>query len=104
MEENTICMTPGQASSKQRFYALLDRCPRIRHLWDKERAEIKVDLFEKELGVMSSGEVHLAKFMASVWFGDNQRYGFDLADAVACMDSKERQIILEWVADPFWPD
>jgi len=40
----------GLASSLQRFYDLLARCPRISHLWDRERAEIKVDLFEKELG------------------------------------------------------
>ncbi|MCU7927519.1 MAG: hypothetical protein KZQ97_13890 [Candidatus Thiodiazotropha sp. (ex Dulcina madagascariensis)] len=103
MEEKAIYMADCLASSHQRFYAMLDRCPRISHLWDRERAEIKIDLFESELGVMSPGEVHLAKFMASVWFGDNHRYGFDLADAVACMDSRERQIILEWVADPFWP-
>jgi hypothetical protein len=103
MEDNTVYMTPGQTSSHKRFYDLLERCPRIRHLWDKERAEIKVDLFERELGVMSIGEAHLARFMASVWYGDNQRYGFDLSDAIACLDSKERQIIMDWITDPFWP-
>lgn len=52
---------------------------------------------------MSQSEVHLAKFFSAIWFNDNQRYGFDLVDAVACMDINERQIILDWVADPFWP-
>lgn len=103
MKDKAIYIAPGLESSHQRFYVLLDRCPRIKHLWDRENAEIKIDLFESELGVMSPSEAHLAKFFSAIWFGDNQRYGFDLVDAIACMDTQERKIILDWVADPFWP-
>jgi hypothetical protein len=96
-------MMKNKRPSNERFFDLLERCPRIVHLWDKERSEMNVDLFEEELTVMSKGEVHLALFMASVWFGNANRYYFDLADAVSAMDSKERRIIIDWIADPFWP-
>lgn len=89
--------------SHQRFYALLDQVPRICHLWDREARELKVELFERELGVMSPGEAYMAKFFAAVWFGDSKRYGFDLVDAVSRIDPPERQLIIGWIADPFWP-
>ncbi|NOS74740.1 MAG: hypothetical protein HOP36_09445 [Methyloglobulus sp.] len=89
--------------SKQRFFEMVGRYPRISHLWDIGEGEFKPDLFESELGVMSSGEVQIAKFFASVWFHDNSRYGFDLVDAVAVLDSNERGLIIAWIQDPFWP-
>ena len=51
--------------SRELFYEMLDKAPRIDHLWDREKNVLNIELFEKELGVMSSGEVHLAKFFAS---------------------------------------
>lgn len=89
--------------SKQRFFEMVGRYPRISHLWDVVEGELKPDLFESELAVMSSGEVQIAKFFASVWFHDNSRYGFDLVDAVAVLDSNERGLIIAWIQDPFWP-
>ncbi len=35
--------------------------------------------------MMSSGEVHTAKFFATVWLGTN-RYGSDLIEAVPVID------------------
>lgn len=89
--------------SHERFFKMLDRVPRIKHLWNKNRGEIDIKKFEAELGVMSHGEVHMAKFFAALWFHDNQRYGFDLIDAVARIDTPERALIVEWIANPFWP-
>lgn len=86
-----------------RFFTMLDQVPRIKNLWDKQKKELKVDLFESELNVMSSGEVQMAKFFASLWFHDNSRYGFDLVDAISTIDPEERYLIIEWVANPFWP-
>ena len=62
-----------------------------------------INKFEDALGVMSSGERHMAKFFAAVWFNDNQKYGFDLVDAVASLDVAPRKLIIEWIAKPFWP-
>jgi len=88
--------------SVESFFKMLDQVPRIKHLWDRDRRGLKVGLFEKELGVMSSGEVHLAKFFAAIWFGYN-RYGFDLVEAVSTLDDNERLLIVKWIANPFWP-
>jgi len=87
----------------ERFYQLLDRVPRIAHLWDREKNEIIVDLFERELGVMSPSEVHMAKFFAAVWFNNNERYGFDLITAAASVDLHNLMVIQDWLKDPFWP-
>ena len=102
MNEQTTAI-PGVPGSQLRFFALLERFPRIAHLWDRERRVLKVELFEQELGVMGHSEVHMAKFFASLWFHHNQRYGFDLVDAFSLLDGEERQILLDWLADPFWP-
>jgi len=89
--------------SHQRFFEMIKKVPRITHLWDIERRRMDTKTFEAELGVMSSGEVHMAKFFASVWLHDNQKYGFDLVDAVAAIDPAHCQLIIEWTADPFYP-
>ncbi|MDH5327637.1 MAG: WGR domain-containing protein [Gammaproteobacteria bacterium] len=91
------------SDGQKEFFLMLERVPRISHLWDIEKKALKVELFEAELGVMSSGEVHLAKFFASLWFHNNQRYGFDLVDAISALDGPERELIREWISDPFWP-
>lgn len=89
--------------SHKKFFEMLDRVPRITHLWDKETQCIDLPSFESELYVLSSGETQIAKFFASVWFGDNERFGFDLADAMASIDDAEKQIIIDWMNNPFWP-
>ena len=91
------------SGGQEEFFLMLERVPRICHLWDIEKKALNVELFEAKLGVMSSGEVHLAKFFASLWFHSNQRYGFDLVDAVSTLDGPERKLICKWIADPFWP-
>ena len=92
------------------FYALLSRHPRIAPLWDQQANELRIDLFKRELRVMSDGERDLAKFFAAVWFGDNARLkkltgapGFDLVDAMSRADSRTRATYAEWMASPFWP-
>jgi len=55
--------------------------------------------------VMSSGEVQMAKFFASLWNNNNNvaEAEFDLINAVAFISSSERALIMGWIADPFWP-
>ncbi|WP_241086832.1 hypothetical protein [Candidatus Vondammii sp. HM_W22] len=72
-------------------------------MWDKKNQSLNLQDFENALGVMSSGEVQRAKFFASIWFHNNKTYGFDLADAVSSLDTDGRELIMEWVARPFWP-
>ncbi len=89
--------------SQEKFFNMLNEMPRLGHLWDKEKEEMNVPLFEAELNVMSSGEVEIAKFFAAVWLGNNTKYGFDLVDAIGQVDPARGKIILNWVRDPFWP-
>jgi hypothetical protein len=89
--------------SYDKFFNMLNKVPRLVDLWDKEKEEMNIPLFEKELNVMSSGEVQMAKFFAAVWLGDNTKYGFDLVDAVGRIDAKETNLIMNWMRAPFWP-
>ena len=89
--------------SQQRFFNMLNRVPRIKSLWDEQKKIIKIKEFEAALGVMSPGEIAIAEFFASLWFNNNNKYGFDLVDAVALIDPPERKIIMNWIEDPFWP-
>ena len=89
-------------NSVDRFFKLLERVPRSAALWDKKNG-FDNQAFEDALGVMSSGEVQMALFFTAVWFNDNKKYGFDIVDAVARIDKEDRELIAEWIADPFWP-
>jgi len=88
--------------SHQRFFEMIKQVPRISRLWDMERG-MDIEIFEAELGVMSPGEAHMAKFFSSVWHHHSQQYGFDLVDAVSAIDPAHCQLIIEWIADPFYP-
>lgn len=99
-------------TSMQKFFLMLNRVPRIEHLWNEKRRALDVGLLKKELAVMSPGECHMALFFVSIWRGDNKDHGyepadvidgFDLVDAVAYIDEPERNLIMEWITDPFWP-
>lgn len=89
--------------SYDRFFVMLSRVPRIAPLWNKDTRSLNVERFENALGVMSSGEVQMAKFFASVWYHNNGDYGFDLVDAVASIDAEEIELIIEWMMNPFYP-
>jgi len=85
------------------FFDLLDQYPRLKHLWDRSKRKLNVDQFERELNLMSSGEAHIAKFFALVWFHDSTRYGFDLVSAISSIDKEDREMIADWIVNPFYP-
>ena len=84
------------------FFALLDRCPRISGLWDRNQKELDLERFKKELGGLSSGEAYMARFFAGVWFNKNE-HDFDLIGSVHTLDTENRQIIIDWLNDPVFP-
>jgi len=91
----------GQAMNEQdRFFKMLDKCPRIAGLWDRDRRELDIERFEKEIRLMSSGEAHLARFFAGIWLNEN-RYDFDLIEAVHVLS--DRGLISDWIENPFFP-
>lgn len=94
---------PHPKTSFERFFSLLDQAPRIARFWNKSKRALEVDDFDKALPFMSHGEQVLAEFFASVWFGNDERYPFRVMDAMTVLDTRGQKIILEWVADPFYP-
>lgn len=87
-------------SEQQKFYALVSQYPNIAALWNWEQRTLTTEDFNKALKVMSKHEVTLARFFAGLW-SENET-GVDLF-AVAQLGGKERQMIVTWLADPFWP-
>ncbi|MCM8854646.1 MAG: hypothetical protein LC541_18740 [Candidatus Thiodiazotropha sp.] len=88
--------------SQERFFVDLAKVPRIANHWDQDKQELRVDDFEADLGVMSSGEAHLARFFAGVWLGQN-KYQFDATEAAASLDTLEMELITSWMKQPYWP-
>jgi len=89
--------------SQDKFFNMLNKMPRLVGLWDKEKEEMNVSVFEAELNVLSSGEVQMALFFAAVWSGNNTKYGFDVVYALKQVGTRETNLILEWMCAPFWP-
>ena len=88
--------------NQKQFFEMLSRYPRIQQHWSQGSKSLAVDSFEHDLGVMSHGEAHIARFFAAVWFGEN-RYNFDLIDAASILELPARQMIMAWVERPFYP-
>lgn len=101
--EDTITVKRQPTPSQQRFMAMLSRTPRLADLWDEDDLSLRLEAFEQALGVMSSGEVVMARFLAGVWFGNHERYPFDFVDSMSRIDANQRQIVIDWLEDPFWP-
>jgi hypothetical protein len=56
---------------------------------------------DEDFGVLSSGQQILMTFFMSVWFGRNK--DFDITRAAGVLDNSNKQIIADWLLDPFWP-
>lgn len=65
---------------------MLDQFPRLSHLWDRKDRSFKEELFERELGVLSSCEIVTAQFFASVLFGS---FSFGIAYMINLKRSQE---------------
>lgn len=91
-------LTPGQAA----FALMLEKTPYLKHLWNMEQREYEEELVEQYLGTASHGQVIMARFMLGVWLNNN-RFKFDLFEAVAVLDKEHLAIIQEWMANPVWP-
>ncbi|EBA6160822.1 hypothetical protein BIW22_24860 [Salmonella enterica] len=87
-------------TEQKRFYDLVSKYPNISALWDWNTASFRVEDYEKALKVMSSREVTLARFFAGLW--SDEHSGVGLFDVVQ-LDRKEREMIIRWMEDPFWP-
>ncbi|ENE6639049.1 hypothetical protein ABNR98_004458 [Salmonella enterica] len=87
-------------AEQQRFYALVSRYPIISSLWNWSEKELNLKAYENAIQSMNGRDFIMARFFAGVWLGINQ--GLDVLD-VATLDAPEREVIVCWLADPFWP-
>jgi len=80
----------------------LSECPRLEGYWNFSDRSCDVERLRNDLSVLSRGEVIMAKFFLAVWSGQND-FGFDLIDAVKSLDSEHIDIVVRWLADPYFP-
>jgi hypothetical protein len=83
-------------------------------LWVKSKAPYLLPLFdfneriyidravERFLGGASHGQTIMARFVLGVWCNED-RFDFDFTAAASVLDSEQRKIITDWMAEPFWP-
>lgn len=76
--------------------------PFIRECFDFDEGICHVEKMEDRMGVLSHGERVLMEFCAAVWFNEN-RYKFDMFEAVSILDIDYMQVIHRWLSAPFWP-
>jgi hypothetical protein len=90
-------------NSMQRFFEMLEQVPKVAQFWDKNKAVCRTELLDDNIGLLSLGEQYMVRFFAAVWFGNNTRYGFDVVCLASIVNPEWRQIIIDWLADPFYP-
>ncbi|SUQ39504.1 hypothetical protein ACILPN_22715 (plasmid) [Yersinia wautersii] len=90
------------ADETQRFHDLIAAYPRCAPFWDLEKRDLAVSKLNAAIPAMAHGEQIMAQFFISLWTGLNDGR-FDMFDAAATLDDKERMVITKWLADPFWP-
>lgn len=81
------------------FQNMIEQYPSLAPYWDFEKREVKVKTADDL--PLSSGEKILMTFFLSVWFGRN--VNFDITRAAGVLSTENKQVIAEWLLDPFWP-
>lgn len=91
-------------SSEQASFALWleGNIPYLLPLFDFPKRELSTAKLEQYLSVASEGEQIMARFVASVWLGENT-YEFNIIDAARTLDKKQRSIVADWLKNPLWP-
>ena len=78
---------------------LLTDYPQISGYWDFDTWRCHENDLRTALNIMSSGERQLALFFLSLWTGHDE--GFDMLEAASVLDVKQRQLLINWLRDPF---
>lgn len=79
-----------------------EKAPYLVSLWDWEEKSLLLDDVKNYLGSASHGEGVMCKFFTAVWLGKND-FKFDFFEAASSLDVHGRNIISDWLKDPFWP-
>ncbi|WP_143706514.1 hypothetical protein [Xenorhabdus innexi] len=90
------------SQEQNKFYTMISSYPRISIFWDWQICEIDFYLWERDKDTLSIGEKALAQFFISVWT-KNSKWEFDFTEAGLFLGKEERQLIANWILEPFWP-
>jgi hypothetical protein len=74
--------------------------------WLERTHEFDPDEFYQLFERASTGEVHCALFILSVWshgYAVTKGRRFDLIAFMQCADGPNRKALLDWIAKPWWP-
>ena len=93
--------TPNLSSGQAQFKTLLERFPRFTSYWNWDEHECAYDVLKENMGAMSHGEKIIAQFLLGVWTRND--HDFNILKAASVLDSEVRQLITDWLMDPFWP-
>lgn len=89
-------------NEQKKFYDLITPYPYLECFWDWKERTVRFPALNIALPSMNHKEQLLAHFFVSVWIGRNEGR-FDILEAVRVLDNKERVMIMNWMANPFWP-
>jgi len=101
--KNWLKKGENKMGSKERFFKMLKKVPRVSHLWNEKESIMHVDMINREINVMSSGEAHMARFFSAVWMHNNNMHDFDIVNAASSLDNEEILLIVDWLKNPFYP-
>lgn len=91
-------------TDREKFYKVINQFDCLRSFWDQDNHQIRKNELIQAMGLMSSGEKRLACFMATVWFhSDRAEFPFSLVESMHILDGPHRQVIVDWINDPYWP-
>jgi len=103
MTQDTEIISLRHASENVlKFRKLLKLYPKFNDLWDFHKATVDLPRAEQALTVFSHGECVLLRFLLAVWLGEN-KYQFDIIEAVQVLEKEHIDRITEWMNNPFWP-
>lgn len=95
-----------------RWQSILQNLPdqRLARCWDLEQHRLRPERLDAYLGVASTGERHLAQFLASVWCGPRDHrcqpggpWHFDFIMAMGTLEGSFRRVVFEWLERPYFP-
>ena len=87
---------------EERFYMWLSRYEEIERLWGEYTRGLNKEGIENELFIMKEEEEQMIRFFASIWLGCNDYLSFDIFEAMKIINEEDKEIIIEWVKDPFY--
>ncbi|OWS75439.1 hypothetical protein CBW22_12020 [Pantoea sp. VS1] len=89
-------------SSEQRFYEMISNYPWAIPLWDREARIMNTEAVDRFNASANRQEKTLQHFFSSVWLGEGT--DFNIADAASVLIRQDRNMIVDWFLDPFWPN